>query len=162
MLPWACKGMICHLSEDELGLGFKLVENFKGKFHMPTFNLNGSKNKAANLMEFGASFIGKNICHAIVYTEDKLTNFKPKDIPSNFFVQALKLLKGDKKLHDLVAVMAHLNPKIAKWAHGRPTYYNGGWTNSYNLLDKNKTAFDFNEQQFWEDLYSFKEIPCKS
>ena len=137
---------------------YKLVDKFRGTYSIETFNLNGSKNKANKVIENGANFIGKGICHSIVFTEDKLCNFKPKDMSSNLFVRSLQLLKGDKKLHDVVAAMAHVNRNIAKWAPGNPQYEGKcKWTSSYNLLHKSCNACNFDEAQFWEDLYSFKD-----
>jgi pyrimidine-specific ribonucleoside hydrolase len=109
---------------------------FEGKEWMPTFNLNGDRKGADRLLAAAIPdrrFVGKNVCHTILYDRARHETMPPAD-PSNLAtvlfavgMEAYLRTHGEKKWHDPTAAACHLHPEIGTWVRGRVTRAESGW-----------------------------------
>lgn len=132
------------------------LDKFEGKEWMPTFNMNGDRKGTQAILDADIKerrFCGKNVCHTVWLTPDKLINFKPKNRAGELFVQAAKILGRDKKIHDPVAACCHLHPEIGTWVRGKSVKMADGWSTTDG---DDWILADLDRDKFWELLYDFR------
>jgi inosine-uridine nucleoside N-ribohydrolase len=127
---------------------------------IPTFNMNGDSNAtkrflAANIKE--RRFVGKNVCHTIVYSIDDYLKMKfPFDEASWLFNEGMNTYLAEhdsKKFHDPTAAICHLHPEIGKWVRGRPKRIQNGWTTEPDENGDYVLA-DIDREKLWEHIYN--------
>jgi hypothetical protein len=111
------------------------IEKFRGLRTCPTFNLNGDVNGAQAFLAANIErrFVGKNVCHTIVYDKDRHRNICA--VPSSnrateLFREGMDLylqIHDSKKFHDPSAAVCHLHPEIASWFKGSLYREKGNW-----------------------------------
>jgi len=133
------------------------LSKFEGKTAVPTFNLNGSVNEgkflAASANVADLRFVGKNVCHTILYNRERhewIKEVEPKDRAQELFVMGMDryLQKhSEKKFHDPTAAACHLHPEIGTWVQGTLYREKGHWgafamegTNTNLLADIDRNA----------------------
>jgi hypothetical protein len=114
-----------------------LLDKFIDKESVPTFNMNGDVRGthsfiAANV--FDRRFVGKNVCHTIVYDKEVHAKVRPvlkdKCRAGELFVEAMDIyLKrhDNKKFHDPAAAVSHLHEGVFGWVFGQPVRGGGKW-----------------------------------
>jgi inosine-uridine nucleoside N-ribohydrolase len=156
------------------------LDKFNGMKTCPTFNLNGDV-EAGKLFSGHAglnrSFIGKNVCHAVVFNNDKYLQLVKRwcgDIIGVAFGGEIKELFADpkipkpmqvfltaaytyfrkhpeKKFHDPTAAVAMLHPEIATWVKGTLYRERGGWGTNPNTVGDN-VAVELDHEMIWKHI----------
>jgi pyrimidine-specific ribonucleoside hydrolase len=78
-------------------------------------------------------FVGKNVCHTLLYDRDLHATMPAADPHSPAQVlfmagmEAYLKMHDVKKWHDPTAAACHLHPEIGTWARGRVMKIEGGW-----------------------------------
>ena len=112
------------------------LQQFEGKEWMPTFNLNGDRKGADVLLAAPVRerrFVGKNVCHTIVYDADVHGSMPAPDLGNPavelFHLAMTAYLKKhpEKKWHDPTAAACHLHPDMGTWFRGRVRRIDAGW-----------------------------------
>lgn len=140
----------------------RTLKKFEGKSHIQTFNLNGDVNGG---IEYASTdqilerrFVGKNICHTVVYDKDIHKRVVPKDDVSSLFHvgMSIYLSKHDsKKYHDPTAAVCHLHPEIGKWFRGNLIRDKRlGWTTVPNE-DGDFVLADIDYEALWDHIVNF-------
>ena len=115
-----------------------ILEKFRGKQTCSTFNLGGYIEGGKRLVSSDfvkeRNFIGKNICHTIVYdakVHEMVGKVTPKDRASELLREGMTMYlerhKEGKKFHDPSAAVCMLHPEIATWVKGKLYYEKGKW-----------------------------------
>jgi pyrimidine-specific ribonucleoside hydrolase len=139
---------------------------------LPSYNLNDDPAGARVLLSAQAGerrLIGRNACHAIRYTEEKHKSRPvwPEHHPAvRLFDAAIdKILphRPEKKIHDVVAAVAHFHPELFTWVRGRPfsRLTRDGrrlWGTSM-CTDGDRVAIDLDIDRFWK-LYLAPPRAC--
>lgn len=141
------------------------LEKFVGQKTYATFNLNGDKDSADLYIAHPGikrRFIGKNVCHSIVYDANRESHWTDYcDALHNS--EALQLLKWsgeqyfrkhpEKKFHDPCAAVCMMHPEIAVWAKGKPYRESGKWGTK---LDPNgdDVCIELDREKLWHHLMS--------
>jgi inosine-uridine nucleoside N-ribohydrolase len=134
------------------------LPEFEGKTWMPTFNLNGDRKGAEILLKAPIPerrFVGKNVCHTLLYDRAFHATMPPADAASSAAVlfmagMAAYLAKHDeKKWHDPTAAACHLHPEIGTWVRGRVERIEGGWG---TIADEggDRILADIDREALWE------------
>jgi len=138
------------------------LEKFVGKTTVPTFNLNGDPGGARAFLDANISdrrFVGKHLCHTIVYDRDRHCAIPPaRNRAHALFIEGMgKYLakhKGGKKFHDPLAAVAHVHPEIFSWATGTLFREHGEW--GTELADEgDRIAIDVDRKTFWQHIVNF-------
>jgi len=118
------------------------LAKFEGLNVCSTFNLGGAKEEAQILVtdsRLQAQFVGKNVCHTLVYTRDMYDKDRLRLHPVHVGpVSNARAIwwegmdchfsyKEGKALHDPAAAVMHVHPEIGTWVLGRPYYERGKW-----------------------------------
>jgi len=136
------------------------LDKFIGKTLVPTFNLNGSKKYGKYLSEEAniddLRFVGKNICHTIIYDQQRhewIKEKKPKNKAQEIFLQTMDMYMqrhDAKKFHDPVAAVCHMHPEIGTWVQAKLYNQNELW-GSYLSTDTNTSLIaDIDRKRFWD------------
>lgn len=114
------------------------LDKFEGKETCATFNLGGTKPKVVSdlLMSDGMHrWVGKNVCHTVVYTPEVHAKFCPREQPMTEATRLHKLFvekyieeKGAKAFHDPLAATLHYNADIGIWKPLKPERIKGEYT----------------------------------
>lgn len=131
-----------------------VLPQFENKDSMPTFNLNGDIKAGQAFISAKIEekrFVGKNVCHTLIYDLDKFYNMKPpKTIAGKLYLEAMEeyLSHHDgKKFHDPCAAVCHLHPEIGTWVKGKILREKNGWktvleeNGDYILADIDREKF---------------------
>jgi hypothetical protein len=134
------------------------LEKFENKLFENTFNLGGSQIGAhafLNLNVAERSFVGKHLCHTIVYDKDIHASVK-KHAPTNrameVFHEHMDLYlehQPVKMFHDPTAAVCHLHPECATWLRGKLIYQKGKWGTEL-CEDGDLIAVDINREMLWD------------
>ena len=141
----------------------KTLEKFEGKSHFQSFNLNGD---VVAGLEYASTdqilerrFVGKNICHTVLYDKNIHKTVVPKDEVSNLFYSGMSIyLSGhdSKKYHDPAAAVCLLHPEIGKWFRGNLVQdISKGWTTISNENGDFVLA-DIDYEALWDYIANFK------
>jgi pyrimidine-specific ribonucleoside hydrolase len=112
------------------------LPQFEGRTWVPTFNLNGDRKGAEVLLRApipDRRFVGKNVCHTLLYDREVHATMPPADIqhPATVLfmagMQAYLQNHEEKKWHDPTAAACHLHPEIGTWVRGQVQKMEGGW-----------------------------------
>lgn len=129
-----------------------ILDKFKGKEWVGTFNLNGDRNGAKYFLNSNIEryMVGKNICHTVEFDREKLKLFsQPRNRAAELFMEGAKLYfqkHQSKKFHDPTAAVCCLHPEIGAWICGKTIKMESGWTTKiqpdadlilYNFIDRN-------------------------
>ena len=138
------------------------LDKFIGKSMVPTFNLGGSKKEGlfltleAKIKEL--RFVGKNICHTLVYDRARHSYIKEKP-PRNkamelFYFGMDRYLEkhSDKKFHDPSAAVCHVHPEIGIWTDANLKYSDGKWGAFTNESPNCKILIDLDRDKLWSFL----------
>jgi len=111
------------------------LEKFEGATSVNTFNLGGDKQSAMAFLNGDVEsrrFVGKNVCHTILYGIDEHNRVK-----NNNSTRAMQLFnemmakylerQPYKAFHDPTAACCHLHPEIGEWIQGKLVYGQGKW-----------------------------------
>ena len=132
-----------------------IEEKFIGQQWMPTFNLNGDRPAGVDFLQANIGdrrFVGKNICHTVMFDAEKFSLFSPKNPAMKLFCQAgeFYLAKhSEKKFHDPTAAVCHLHPEIATWYDGKTVKMESGWT---TIPGYDKVLADIDYELLWQHL----------
>lgn len=138
--------------------GIRPLEKFEGKESVSSFNVNGCPAAvdailAAPLAE--RRFCGKNVCHGVVLTKDKLSRYEPPRSEAGVIYLATAEMyfkyHDEKKLHDPTALVCHTHPNVGTWFTGRPVRAGAGWT-TVESGDGTCVLADVDEELLWEHL----------
>jgi pyrimidine-specific ribonucleoside hydrolase len=139
---------------------------FEGKKTVATFNLNGCVKgglafaNATNIKR--KQFIGKNICHTVIYNKEiheivlshgttGMDGVKKK--AKEIFIEAMSMyLKkhSEKKFHDPTAAVCHLHPEVADWVSGTVFREKGKWGTRLKGNDQIAAHIDYFE--LWKHI----------
>lgn len=133
------------------------LEKFEGLSNCPTFNMNGDISGIEALLASDTDryFVGKNVCHTIVYNRDV---YNQRVIPSlnramELFSEAMGMYlnrHGEKKFHDPTAAVCFLYPEIGTWYRGELYREKGGWGTMPGGNDS--MLVDINRDMLWDHL----------
>lgn len=139
----------------------KRLDKFKRLIWQPTFNLNGDREGAVNFLNADIKerrFVGKNVCHTIIYNAEVHKGIKTKDRASELFKEGMDMYldsHGEKKFHDPSAACCHLHPEIGSWVRGNVRKIQKGWgTELNNNGDYILADIDYNA--LWDHILNFK------
>ena len=146
-----------------LGDPFVRLDKFEGKSHVQTFNLAGD---VVAGMEYASTdqiderrFVGKNVCHTVLYDMDIHNRIKPVDDITNLFYSGMSIYLSkhkSKKFHDPTAAACHLHPEIGKWVRGNLWRdRRKGWTTIPDA-DGDFVLADIDYEKFWDYMVNFK------
>jgi inosine-uridine nucleoside N-ribohydrolase len=148
----------------------KRLEKFEGLITCPTFNLGGDPKSAALFIEdknITRSFVGKNVCHTIVYDKQTFIAHKnshlglmPDDMlwhkAQTLFKQTMNLFfdlgAPHKMFHDPTAAALMLHPEIGTWLTGTLYRENGHY--GTKLEGNDKLLVTLNEEKLWDCIFS--------
>lgn len=140
------------------------LDKFNGMITCPTFNLNGDVVYGKELIDYQCPkrFVGKNVCHAVVFNKDRHEQFRRTGYDGDESVhQATNLFDlgaytyfkkhPEKKFHDPTAAVCMLHPEVATYVKGITYREKGGWGTK---LDENgyDIAVELNHDALWEYL----------
>lgn len=136
------------------------LEKFEGMTWNPTFNLNGDRPAGlafinANIPE--RRFIGKNICHTVLYNEDIHRRIKPNNRASELFKEGMDIYLSEhdeKKFHDPAAAVVHMYPHVVTWVKGTVQKIEQGWGTIIPGTDN--IAVDLDYDKLWDHITEFK------
>ena len=136
------------------------LSKFEGVNWQPTFNLNGDRKAAEWFLSAQIEerrFVGKQVCHTVLYTEWQHKLINPKNRAAELFKEAGDFYFAkheNKKFHDPTAAVCHLHPEIAYWVRGKTSKIESGWGTS---LDPNGdyiiASIDYNA--LWSHISNF-------
>jgi pyrimidine-specific ribonucleoside hydrolase len=136
------------------------LEQFEGKTWVPTFNLNGDRDGALSFLAANIKdrrFVGKNVCHTVVYTKDQYSNMtQPRCRAAELFMEGMGLYlerHDGKKFHDPTAAVCHLHPEIGFWLTGAVKKIESGWGTVCEGTDKVLADIDYDK--LWEHIYNW-------
>ena len=139
------------------------LDKFEGLKVCPTFNLGGGKNEAFSYTSCKfigqRNWIGKNICHTIVY--DKIIHkiiqaVPPKDRAGELLREGMDAYlekHSGKKFHDPSAAVCMLHPEIATWVKASPYYEKGKWGCFMDEHGDN-VCINIDTDKLWEHIAS--------
>jgi inosine-uridine nucleoside N-ribohydrolase len=159
-----------HLYEPPVGR----LGKFEGLKTCPTFNLGGDKQSSLRYVHTTAItnkvFVGKNVCHSIVYEPETLRkhrdqieigpksdqNFVSWHLGQQLFLEAMQLFfdRGapHKMFHDPTAAVCMLHPEIGTWIDGTVYYEKGGWGTKAD--GPHRVLVDIDRDKLWEHIFS--------
>lgn len=134
-----------------------VVDKFVGQEAVPTFNFNGDRKAVDAILAADCKrrFCGKNVCHRVLMTKDKIPLMAPaRTIAGQIYCEVMRLYfqkHSEKKLHDPTALVCCLHPEIATWFLGRPIRVGGRWS---TVPDENGDSIlaDVNDELLWQHL----------
>lgn len=135
------------------------LAKFEGLESVPTFNLNGDRNGAETYSEADISerrWVGKHVCHTIVYNSEIHARLKPKDRPSELFKEGMDIYLAshpEKKFHDPTAAVCHVYPEIGTWVRGKTVKKGSGWGTDLNGSDY--IIADVDRTKLWDHICNF-------
>ena len=143
------------------------LDKFKGMTTCPTFNLNGDKRGGEHFINderFKRRFVGKNVCHSIVWDKARLHAMRnaqqvspnPNSKAINLFMDAAEIYfrkHPEKKFHDPTAAVCMLHPEVGTYVKGKTYNEKGGWG---TRLDPNgdDICVDVDREKLWQYIYS--------
>lgn len=136
------------------------LEKFEGKDTVPTFNLNGDVESGklfAADPKITRRFVGKNVCHTIVYNKDiqlEHEKHEAKGRAGMLFREAMRMYLDehwDKKFHDPAAAVCHLHPEIGTWIKGDLFRQKGGW--GTRLGGNDDMLVDIDREKLWQHIF---------
>jgi len=137
-----------------------VLDKFRDKITVPTFNMNGDVKgtiEFVNALIGDRRFVGKNVCHTILYNQDVHEQVAPtlkvRDRAGELFVEAMDMYlakHSEKKFHDPAAAVSHFHPEIFGWVEGRPYRRDGGWGTDPMGMDKVAANVDYNK--LWQKI----------
>jgi pyrimidine-specific ribonucleoside hydrolase len=137
------------------------LDKFEGLTTCSTFNLCGDMEGARSYINCAQikerNFIGKNICHTIVYDRaihNRVMETKPKNRAGELLREGMGMYlerHSGKKFHDPSAAVCMLHPEIATWVKGKLYEENGKWG---TRLDPNgdNIAINIDVEKLWERI----------
>lgn len=148
------------------------LEKFEGLTVCPTFNLGGSKADSAAFLadeNIRRSFVGKNVCHTIVYNPENLIEHGKKYLglthtpwnshwnkAQDLFLETMQLFfdKGApyKMFHDPTAAVLMLHPEIGTWIQG--SLYREKGQYGTMLSGNDSLLVDVDRKMLWNYIYS--------
>ncbi len=137
------------------------LDKFKGRGCMPTFNLDGNRSASAKFIDatFACTrFVGKNVCHTIVYDRRAHRKIDPHNRAGELFREAMDLYlrnHGAKKFHDPTAAVCHLHPEIGVWLKGKPELDSSGWTFAPRDRGSTYALCDLDRARLWDRIAAF-------
>lgn len=141
------------------------LDKFENKTTCATFNLGGTKPAVSNALIDAAvphKWIGKNVCHTVVYTPEIHAKFCPTASPGEpealrlhrLFVEKYMSEKGAKAFHDPLAAVMHYHPEIGLWRSVKPERIKGEYT-AVNA-DNHQSLVDLVEQPWPQFIRGLK------
>jgi inosine-uridine nucleoside N-ribohydrolase len=137
------------------------IDKFEGADWQDTFNLNGDRKGADHFLKAAIAdrrMVGKNVCHTVWFTDERLGQLRPQSAAAEFFVEAAELLldaNDAKKFHDPTAAVCHLHPEVGSWVRGRTVRKDRGWgTELADDADHILAAVEY--EKLWECLTTFR------
>ncbi len=131
------------------------VDKFLNEEQVQTYNLNGDVEGAAMFLHpsFARQMVGKNVCHSVIFKPEQIKNFRPApNKAAEVFLAAASLMEKEKKFHDPVAAVLHLNPMIGTWIKGKAQRTKQGWT---TVKGDDRILVDIDRIWFWSFLYDW-------
>jgi pyrimidine-specific ribonucleoside hydrolase len=143
----------------------EILEKFVGQDSVATFNMNGARKETKSIVDSNnireLYFAGKNVCHTIEFSRDRLKQFvDPPNRAAELFLECAEMYfkKHDsKKFHDPVAAVCHLHPSVGTWIKGKPFYKEGKWGTQLDTVCDSKcnALVDIDRERFWHYITSF-------
>lgn len=138
----------------------KRLEKFEGKDWVPSFNPNGDRKAFMSFAEAqvdNRKFVGKNVCHTILYNHDIHRRLKPHNRASELFREAMDIYlfhHSEKKFHDPLAAACHLHPEIGTFVRGKPVKMESGWSVTPDP-NGDQILGDVDREAFWKHITEF-------
>lgn len=132
------------------------LDKFEGKVTQPTFNLGGDKESGKLFVsaKFPKKFVGKNVCHTVLYdisVHERIKSSRPTSRAGELFREAMDYyLKKQpfKAFHDPLAAILHIYPEIGTWVKGQVYYEKGEWGTRLSE-DGDDVLIDIDREAFW-------------
>jgi len=136
------------------------LEKFKRMVVCPTYNLNGDRKSAINILKFNGikkkCFVSKNVCHGVIYDKYLHNKFrlakngnKSLEMIYEGMEYYLKRHPDGKKFHDPLAACSAIDENIIDWKEVEIFYTGGKWgsklsfgTNTWISINYNKELFE--------------------
>jgi inosine-uridine nucleoside N-ribohydrolase len=138
------------------------LDRFLGRDTCPTFNLGGDPRAATVLADCGGlrkRWVGKNVCHTIELTRDRLAAFQgPSSAAAELFVAAATFYLREhpgKLLHDPTAAVLHVDPAVGRWVRGTPYRERGAWGTRLDPRGDEVLA-DVDREALWHHLETWQ------
>lgn len=141
------------------------LEKFEGREICPTFNLGGTKPKLVQQLldkPCEQRFVGKNVCHTVVYTSEIHEKFCPEPKTEamrlhRLFVEEYIARKGAKAFHDPLAALMSRNHDLGTWMPLKPMRKNGEWGVEESLDGRHQSLVEITDRdamwkRFMEEL----------
>lgn len=142
------------------------LEKFKGCLEVPTYNLNGAKKEAQEIVDSSKiknlRFVSKNICHTVIYDRSRhqmLKKFPINNKAQELFIKGMDLYLNkhpEKKFHDPTAAVCHLHPEIATWFKGRLYYDKNKWGTRKDENCNSQIIADIDYDALWNHIATGK------
>lgn len=139
------------------------LPKFMGLETCPTFNLNGDKEGGLDFIGhplIKRRFVGKNVCHSVVFDKEKNTMFSEEDLKKNRALQIFHEAGGfyfskhpEKKFHDPTAAVCHMHPEIAHWVKGKLYRKEGKW-GTHLVEDGDDICIELDRDALWLHMLS--------
>lgn len=140
------------------------LPKFENQETVATFNLNGNLKGAEALLQgnFPRRFIGKNVCHTLVYDHvihQRVKAHPPASRAAELFHEAMDIYLAShdgKKFHDPSAAVCMLHPEAGTWVHGKLYREKGGWgTRVTDDVSHDAVLADIDRNQLWNYIAMF-------
>jgi len=142
---WTCQGGFVG---NNILPEYLVLEKFRDKDAVPTFNLNGNPKAALQLLAANdnpfkqISMVGKNVCHGFIFDKDDVARIpKGKHNGLDLMIQGMEFYcqkkPQGKPMHDILAALLHIAPEHGQWIEGCPFRKKGMWGfNAFNTDDE--------------------------
>ena len=138
----------------------KKLDKFEGKEWVPTFNPNGDRKgflEFVNAQVKDRRFVGKNVCHTVLYDSAVHKRLQPHNRASELFKEGMDIYLShhtEKKFHDPLAAVCHLHPEVGTYVRGRPIKMEQGWSTCADD-DGDQVLADVDRDAFWKHITEF-------
>jgi len=138
------------------------LEKFEGLTEVSTFNMGGSKTRTLALLDAPfqqRTFIGKNVCHTILYDVEMHQDFQVRNEADEVFKLACDFHfedKTHKAMHDVLASAIALDPSLGTFVSATPYCIKGKWGSTPDESN-NRVLVDVDRNRLWEMITNKRE-----
>ena len=102
-------------------------------------------------------FVGKNVCHTLLYDAQIHERIKAKGIrcrAQELFHEMMDIYLSRqpyKAFHDPSAAVCHLHPEVGTWMEGKLKYGGGKW-GGFPQVPGDRLLIDINREALWDHI----------